>query len=912
MSLSPGTTLGPYSVTALIGRGGMGEVYRAHDTKLGRDVALKVLPDLFADDPERLARFQREARVLASLNHPNIASIYGLEESDPATGSGQAVRALVLELVEGPTLAERIAQGAIPVDEALPIAKQIADALEAAHGAGVIHRDLKPANVKVKPDGMVKVLDFGLAKALEPEASGDPSESPTLTAAATRMGVIMGTAAYMSPEQAAGKAVDKRGDIWSFGVVLYEMLTGQRLFTGETVSHVLAKVLDRELDFGALPTSTPAPIRRLLRRCLERQSKRRLGDVGEALSHLEEAAVSPPTETTAPVPAPTVASNRLSLVRMAAIAVVASLVTGGVMWSLRSSPPPGMPGRFVVSASPSAVPRPSSNQTELAISPDGSTIVYRTFADGESRVYVRRVDRLEGELLPGVEGARSFFFSPDGQWLGFSTGVDQTLKKIQVTGGAPITLCPMPSGPRGASWGPDNTIIFARFGLGLGLFRVSASGGEPEMLTTPDPPERHYWPELLPGGGAVLFTIAATGNVTGETSQIAVLDLDTQEQRVLIEGGTHPRYVSGHLVYTFNDTLRAVRFDADRREVLSDPIPVLEGLTSSISGGSNVDLSDGGALVYQTGGLQADARTLVWVDRQGNEEEVPAEPGSYNSVRLSADGRSVVAEVQDLDNVDVMIYDLERDTPTRFTFDPAIDQFPIVTPDGERVVFQSNRESVGNLYWKAADGTGEVHRLTTSDSIQAAMSFTPDGSRLVFAELTNNGVVDLGVLSMDGEGSVEWLLTGPSYEMYGELSPDGRWMAYVSFESGQPEVYVRPFPNVQGGRRQVSRDGGFWPLWGPDGSELFYQTRNADGSVTVMVAPIEAESTLVVGNSVPLFAGPYRRIAVNNPRSYDIAPDGQRFLMLKPIVDADEREETAVILVENWIEELKSLFPTDR
>ncbi len=337
MSLQPGSRLGSYEVTALIGQGGMGEVYRARDTKLGRDVALKVLPDVFSDYPERLARFQREARVLASLNHPNIASIYGLEEQD-------GVRALVLELVEGPTLAERIAQGAIPIDEALPIARQMAEALEAAHEAGVIHRDLKPANVKVKADGIVKVLDFGLAKALSPEREGDPSESPTLTAAATQKGVIMGTAAYMSPEQAAGKAVDKRGDIWSFGVVLYEMLTGQRLFTGETVSHVLAKVLDRELDFGALPTSTPAPIRRLLRRCLERKPKRRLGDVAEALSHLEEAAVSSPAETTPPIPAPTVASHRLPLLRMAAIAVVASLLTGGVMWSLRSSPPPGRTG----------------------------------------------------------------------------------------------------------------------------------------------------------------------------------------------------------------------------------------------------------------------------------------------------------------------------------------------------------------------------------------------------------------------------------------------------------------------------------------------------------------------------------------------------------------------------------------
>ena len=422
----------------------MGQVYQATDTKLKRQVALKILPEAFSADPERLARFQREAEVLASLNHPNIAQIHGLEEAD-------GVRALVLELVEGPTLADRIKQGPIPLDEALPIAKQIAEALEAAHEAGVIHRDLKPANVKVKADGTVKVLDFGLAKALDPSPTGDPSQSPTLTAAATQMGVIMGTAAYMSPEQASGQTADKRSDIWSFGVVLYEMLTGQGLFTGKTISHVLAKILEREIDFPALPTTTPAPLRRLLRRCLDKDQKHRLRDAAEAVVHLEETATS--QETTPPVPVPTAANGRPSLVWVAATAAVAALVTGGAMWTLRPAPVPGSLMRSVISASPSAAPGPPSTMTHLAISPDGSTIVYRTFVDGESRVYVRRVDRLEGELLLGVENTGSIFFSPDGQWVGFTTGVDQTLKKIPVTGGAAITLCPMPGAPRGASWG---------------------------------------------------------------------------------------------------------------------------------------------------------------------------------------------------------------------------------------------------------------------------------------------------------------------------------------------------------------------------------------------------------------------------------------------------------------------------
>ena len=880
----------------------MGQVYQATDTKLNRQVALKVLPEAFATDPDRLARFQREAQVLASLNHPNIAAIYGLEEAD-------RVRALVLELVEGPTLADRIKQGPIPLDEALPIAKQIAEALEAAHEAGVIHRDLKPANVKVKDDGTVKVLDFGLAKALDPNPTGDPSQSPTLTAAATQMGVIMGTAAYMSPEQAAGQVADKRSDIWSFGVLLFEMLTGQRIFAGETVSHVLGAVLQVEPKWETLRSDTPQAVTRLLHRCLQKDRKKRLPDIGVARFELDEALAVPPASETSPVPALASSTGRPSLVWLAGAVVATALVTGGAVWTLRPSPTPGSPMRSVISASPSAVPNFTSSQTELAISPDGTMVVYNTVVDGVSRAYLRRLDRLQGEPLGDVQRASGFFFSPDGQWVGFDTAVDLTMKKIHVTGGAPITLCPMPRAPRGATWGPDDTIIFSHFEPGTGLFRVSAAGGEPEVLTTGEAPERHYWPEFLPGGRAVLFTVGATADVSGETSRIAVLDLDSMEQRVLIEGGTHPRYVSDYLVYSFEDTVRAVRFDADRLEVLSDPIPVLEGLTGRLSGRVNLDVSDNGALVYQQGGLPTGTRTLVWVDRQGNEEDVPAEARPYNSVRLSPDGRAVVTQVSDPDNFDVVIYDLERDTPTRFTFDPAIDQHPIVTPDGERVVFTSSRDGVGNLHWKAADGTGQVHRLTTSDNIQAASSFTPDGGTLVIGEVVPGGAIDSGSLSMDGEGSVEWLLQEEFYEGYPEISPDGHWMAYVSNESGQFEIYVRPFPNVNDGKRQISRDGGYWPLWGPDGNELFYQTNQGPGVMTVMVAPIETEPTLIVGNSVPLFDGPYRQLAVNNPRPYDIARDGQRFLMLKENIDPEARDESAIILVQNWIEELKNLFP---
>ena len=611
----------------------MGQVYRATDTKLNRQVALKILPEAFASDPDRLARFQREAQVLASLNHPNIAAIHGLEDSE-------GTKALVLELVEGPTLADRISKGPIPVDEALPIAKQIAEALEAAHEAGVIHRDLKPANIKVREDGTVKVLDFGLAKALDPTPEGDASQSPTLTAAATQMGVIIGTAAYMSPEQARGKQVDKRADIWAFGVVLFEMLTGQRPFEGRDVSETLAAVMMKEPEWPALPTSVPAPLGRLLRRCLEREPKDRLRDIGDARVELRDVHETPPpsgADTTAPASVAQPAGWRQALPWALGTLIMGSLVTGLVVWSLRPEPPRASPERWVVTAppSPSAVPA-SPNATQLAISPDGGAIIYRAEVGGVTGLYVRHADRLEGELLFGSpRGLGGFFVSPGGAWVGFSTVEDRTYKKVPITGGPAITLCPSPSAPRGASWAPDDTIIFARAGVGLGLFRVSAAGGEPQILTTPEAPEAHYWPALIPGRQAVLFTIVQE-NLAGEPGRIAVLDLETGEQRVLIQGGSHARYVpSGHLVYSFEDTVRAVAFDADTLDVLGDPVPVLDGVATTNDGGAHLAISDNGTLVYRQGGGTAPARSLVWVDREGNEESVAAEPRPYRAVQLS-------------------------------------------------------------------------------------------------------------------------------------------------------------------------------------------------------------------------------------------------------------------------------------
>jgi serine/threonine-protein kinase len=662
MPLTAGTRLGSYEIVGFIGAGGMGEVYRARDTRLHREVALKILPEVFAADPERLARFQREAQVLASLNHPNIASIYGLEEAD-------GVKALVLELVEGPTLAERLSDVAsdssrtstgpatagfgpaeagphaggatrrrgMPINEALAIAHQIADALEAAHEQGIIHRDLKPANVKIKADGMVKVLDFGLAKlALDPlspvggEGRGEgASQAPTLTTpAATRQGIILGTAAYMSPEQARGKPVDRRTDIWAFGAVLYEMLAARRAFEGDDVSDTLATVLKSDPDWSALPEDLPARIRELIRRCLDKNPKKRVRDIGDVLLAMEGAFETPAPQRTDSVAAPVAPHSvgwRQALPRMLAALALGGLIAGLVAWRLTLPAPPRVTRLAIATPASDPLSLAPSSQ-DIAISPDGTRVAY--WAGGgpslgiQGRLAVRSLDQL---AVTPLQGNRPFgpFISPDNAWVGFNDQGDYTLKKVSILGGPPITICPVPAGMRGASWGPDDTIIFGT-ALPSGLWRVSASGGEPTELTTPDasvPGQNHVWPEILPGGRAVLFTILAG---TIENSQIALFNLDTGEQTVLIPGGSYPRYSpTGHIVYGIGGTLRAVGFDLDRLAVTTTPVPVVDGVVTKDSGAADFDLADNGTLVYVPGravGGSRRTRTLVWVDRDGREE----------------------------------------------------------------------------------------------------------------------------------------------------------------------------------------------------------------------------------------------------------------------------------------------------
>ena len=685
MSLAIGTTLGPYTVTAKIGEGGMGEVYRARDTNLDRDVAIKVLPEAFTSDPDRLARFEREAKVLASLNHPNIGAIYGLEKSGDT-------RALVLELIEGPTLAERIKQGPIPVDEALPIAKQIAEALEAAHEQGIIHRDLKPANVKVKHDGTVKVLDFGLAKALDTAPEGDPSQSPTLTAAATQMGVIMGTAAYMSPEQARGKPVDRRTDVWAFGAVLYEMLTGRRAFEGEDVSLTLAEVMKGEPVLESLPADTTPALRSALTRCLMKDPSQRVRDIGDVRLAMEGAFETVAGPATDPAPA---AQLRVwqRPVPAASLALALLLVGGLSAWAVaRSTPRSSRVERFVLQPPVAERVALSNGRRDIAISPDGSTVVFSATGGNPYQLYARPLEALTGTAIAGLDApAYDPFFSPDGAWVGFVSyagedTTDASLHRVSVLGGPPLMICRIDSLTNGADWGPDNTIIFAT-NRPSGLWRVSVDGGEPEELTAPDVEQgvNHTWPHILPGGRAVLFT-SHTGS-DFEDAQIAVLDLDSGDERVLFPGGSGARYApSGHIVYGVNGTLRAVGFDLERLEVTNpNPVPVLDDVSTKAGdaqnfGAVNFDIADDGSLVYlpgtNTNPLQQ-GQQLVWVNREGGEDLLPLPPRDYQALSLSPNGEEAALQIVVENNTGVWVGDLERGALRLIADGPAFDGVPL-------------------------------------------------------------------------------------------------------------------------------------------------------------------------------------------------------------------------------------------
>jgi serine/threonine-protein kinase len=917
VALAPGARLGSYEVIAPIGAGGMGEVYRARDTRLKRDVAIKVLPESFAQDPDRLARFRREAELLASLSHANIAAIYGLEQADGVT-------ALVLELIEGETLADLISRGPLPPLEAMPIVRQLVDALEAAHEKGVIHRDLKPANIKITPDGAVKVLDFGLAKLAPIEVESAQaggmnalSMSPTLSIHATYAGVILGTAAYMSPEQAKGRTVDKRSDVWSFGCVLFETLTGRRPFEGEDVADTIAFVLTKEPDWSLLPAHVPSAIQLLIRRCLEKDRRRRIADISTVRFVLDESTSVPSAEPAVAAAAtgatpPTPRWHRLAT--YTAILAAGVLVTAAAAWIIaRSNERTPQVSRFAIVPAAAQALNLSAPDRAIAISPDGSHIVYRGGAGnaGAGQMLVRAIDQLEPRPIAGISGFRDPFVSPDSRWIGFFTA--DGIRKVPITGGPSIFLSGTQGASRGASWGPDDTIVFAT--ATTGLMSVPAAGGEPRVLTKPDTAHGetgHFFPSVLPGGAAVLFTIAAPQL---ENSQVAVLDLKTGQRKILIRGGSQAEYVdTGHLVYAAAGSLRAVRFDLKRLEVVSDPVPVVEQvLTTATSGEASFALSRTGTLLLVPGGVagvEGAQRSLVWVNRQGKEEAIKAPPRSYTYPRLSPDGSRVAIDIRDQEN-DIWIWDLARETLTRLTFDPSTDSYPVWTPDSRRVVFASQRAGAANLYWQAADGTGTVERLTTTPNIQNPTSISHDGMRLVFFEIVPKTGADLYLLPLQGERRATPLVQTTFNERNAEISPDGAWIAYESIKSGQFQIYVQPFPNVDGGHWQVSTSAGSTrPLWARSGRELFYLS--GDGTLTTV--PVRTVgSTFSAGNPSKVFDTKYYGNASGTSgRTYDVSADGQRFLMIKdaPAVDQPSSATPASMIVTlNWTEELKRLSP---
>jgi len=804
MTIPAGTRLGAFEVSSLLGVGGMGEVYRARDTKLGREVALKLLPEFLARDEEKLARLEREAHLLASLNHPNIATLHGLEESE-------GLRFLVMELVPGETLAERLARGRLGLEEALSIMRQIGEALEAAHEKGIIHRDLKPANVKVTSDGKVKLLDFGLAKAIAEEKSpADLSQSPTLTREGTEHGVILGTASYMSPEQARGQALDRKTDIWSFGCVLYEVLTGRKAFPGETVSDIIASILARDPDWEALPERTPLKIRDLLRRCLQREPHRRLRDIGDARIEIEESLAEP---------SPAALKTRPT--RVFPLVLVATALVAIAVWGLLhfGRAAPRVVSRFDLNLPPEEA-LTHLNDPVVAWSPDGTRFVY--VGGRPMKLYVRAIDQVESAGIPGTEGAITAFFSPDGEWVGFY-GLGR-LKKVHLASGSVITLCDVPEG-WGASWGDDDTILFEPTGTS-GLSRVSASGGAPSVVTTPDPSQgeiSHRWPEFLPGAKAVLFTIWAG---SFETSRIAVLSLETGKHRVLVEGASFSRYSStGHLVYAREGKLEAAPFDLDRLEVTGQPVPLsLEVRTLSPFGTAHFSLSRDGSLAYvpASGPLE---KTLLWVDRNGWIRPLTDTRRDYDNPRLSPDGKRLAVKILD-ERAHIWIYDLERDALTRLSGPDA--HMPIWTPDGERVTFVSATGPF-EFVWQAVDGSSTPEKLTSATASNSEPdSWSPDGKWLAFSDNHPKTSWDIWLLSLEGERKAYPFLQTPAREAGGVFSPDGRWIAYDSDESGRREVYVQPFPGP-GGKWQVSTEGGNQAVWARNGREIFYRSGDKMG-----------------------------------------------------------------------------------
>ena len=859
MPLAPGTQLGPYEILAPLGAGGMGEVYRAKDTKLDREVAIKVLPDALARDPSRLARFEREAKVLASLNHSNIAQIYGIENN-----------ALVMELVHGDTL---------KIPAKLEYAKQIAEALEAAHEKGIIHRDLKPANIMVTPDGVVKVLDFGLASS--------PSDSdPTLTMA----GAIMGTPAYMSPEQAAGKTVDKRTDIWSFGVVLYEMVTGQRPAD--------------PIDFDKIP---PGKIQTLLRRCLDRDVKTRLRDIGEARIAITRAITDPGSEAAS-------VGRRHALLPwiLTAISTLALIAAATLLYQATRPTPPRPLIRLNAEIAPDMPLARAAGGNMFSLSPDGTRLALTLRGtDGKVSLYTRLLNHIQITPLAGTENASYPFFSPAGDWIGFFA--DGKLKKISVEGGAAVTLCDAPSG-RGASWGDDGNII-AALDQRVVLSRIPSAGGNPQPATKFKPGEAsHRWPQVLPGSRAILFTSSTHGGNYDDAS-IDVISLKSGERKTVGNGGFSSFFLAtsastGHLLYLHQGTLFAVPFDLGRVSAEGSPSPVVEDVSGSNFGGGDFAFAQNGTFVYLSGKGQIDGWSISWVDPSGKVRPLHAPIGRYFAPRFSPDGKRLAFSIDIGGRTsDIWVKDLDRDTPSRLSFLPGGNSSPVWTPDGKNIVFQSINLAAPGLYSIRSDGSGEAQRLTDGKLSEVPYSFSPDGKRLAFHAQGKIGGFDIFTASVEGDplhlklGNAELFLGTTFGEFDPAFSPDGRWIAYQSNESGISEVYVRPFPGP-GGRWQISAGGANFPVWSHNGHELLFTT--PDGRVMAAAYTAKGDS---FAPAKPRLWTETRLRRINNIVAYDLAPDGTRLAAVVSEDEIGDKPPTHLTFLLNFFDELRRRAP---
>jgi Tol biopolymer transport system component len=870
MSVQPGEKLGPYEILASIGKGGMGEVYRARDMRLGRVVAIKVSREEFTE------RFTREARSIAALNHTNICHLYDVGPNY-----------LVMEYVEGETLS-----GPVELHEAMRLIGQLIDGIEAAHEKNIIHRDLKPSNIKITLEGVVKILDFGLAKATDPEADGNPQESPTQTVGATKAGTILGTAAYMAPEQARGKAADKRSDIWSFGVVVYELLTGRRAFEGESVVETLGAVMKSQPDW----TPIPARMQRLLHGCLEKDSRKRLQAIGDARLVLEDIPAAP-----AGIPVPSRLRFGFGWVTAGLMAIIAA---SGWWIAWRATRPVAHPlMNLSVDLGPDAV-LGGNARVAVILSPDGTRLVYRS----RGGLSTRLLDQSKSTLLSGTQGGADPFFSPDGQWVGFFA--DGKLKKISVQGGAAVTLCDV-ANPHGESWGEGGNIVFAPSPRS-GLLRVSETGGRPQSLTQFDQQKgetTHRFPQVLPGGNSVLFTAASS---SFEEATVEVVSLKTGQRKTLQRDGFFGRYLpSGHLVYIHQGTLFAAPMDLDKLAVTGPALPLLQDVaTNALEGAAQFDISRApsgpGSFVYVSGSTANKGWSIAWLDGTSKTQPLKAIPAAYVTPSLSPDGKRLAFSL----NNDISIYDLQRDTPSRLSFTQNANNYPVWTPDGRGIVYRSfSGGSVGNLYWVRSDGAAAAVRLTESKYDQTPYSFSPDGKRLAFVEQGGATLSDIWTLSIDWSdpehpkaGQPEVFLRTPATETAPAFSPDGKWVAYMA---GQ-EVYVRPFPaNPSGGKWQISSGGGNnYPIWSRNGRELFYQ--GPDG---IMVVSYTAKGATFFPDKPLLWSG--HRLYVNPGKNYDLAPDGKRFVVLEP-PEGEQKPETHVNLLLNFFDEVRRRVPASK